>query len=97
MPEPFPFFVGFPIKAVIEEVEGVEVVTIAAERRFVERLCGRVVNSEAVAARIADWVRREAGDIAVGGQWAVGAVAGDGWHVQFIGRRRTDVRQNRKA
>ena len=78
MPEAFPFFVGFPVEAVVEEVDGEEVGGVCGVGRVIERVNWWLRDAETVAAGVADRMRSKAGDVAVRGQRVSGALAGWG-------------------
>src|SRR5262249_26188603 len=75
MPQRFPGFVGFPIEAMVEQINCVEISGVVVIRRFCERRSLWLANAVAMSARIARRMRREARYIAIRRQWTLRTVS----------------------
>src|SRR5262245_39925275 len=75
MPERFPFFMRFPVEAVIEQVDGVQIRFVVVIGRFVKRLRRWLLAAKAMALLVARGMREQAWHVAIRRELALRTVA----------------------
>src|SRR5207244_8374401 len=65
VPQTFPNFMGFPIVAMVEKINAIQVRPARMPLIRVQRIRAMRLYAEAMSARIADWMRKKARDVRI--------------------------------